>query len=206
MKKYFVTTRWIKLFFPKILIWEIPTHDKIIYLTFDDGPTPGVTEKVLDILNAYQAKATFFCIGKNVMKYPDLYKEIINQNHAIGNHSHYHKNAIRIPCLEYYEDLNTASKFIQSNLFRPPYGRIRKNQVKILAHQYKIIMWSVLSGDFDTKLNKENCKNNVIKYTKEGSIVVFHDSIKAKDNMFYALQESLKYFHEKGYRFKAIKL
>ncbi len=206
MKKIFVTTWWVKPFFPKSLIWNLPNNDKIIYLTFDDGPTPGVTEKVLKLLKSFNAKATFFCIGKNVETHPKLYNELLKQGHTVGNHTKNHNNAINIKDADYYESISQTSKLVKSNLFRPPYGRIKRKQVKYLKKQYKIIMWSVLSGDFDIKLSKEQCKTNVLRYTKSGSIVVFHDSIKAKEKMLFALKASLKYFQEKGYRFEAIEI
>lgn len=206
MKPYFVTTSCLKPFFHKALIWNIPTDDKIIYLTFDDGPTPGVTDKVLDLLSAYDAKATFFCIGKNVENHPDIYQNILDQGHAAGNHTQSHNKGINTKDADYYESIEQASALIESNLFRPPYGRIRRKQVRFLKNNYKIIMWSVLCGDFDLKMSKEKCKSNVLKHTKSGSIVVFHDSLKAADKMFYALEACLSVFKEKGYRFDAIKL
>lgn len=206
MKKYFVTTYWFKSFFSKSLIWDIPNDDKIIYLTFDDGPTPEVTNKVLALLEKYKAKATFFCIGKNVENHPELYKQILKNGHGVGNHTQNHINGVKVMDAEYYDNISRASEHINSKLFRPPYGRIKNGQVKFLRDKYQIIMWSVLSGDFDIKLSKEQCKKNVIRNTKSGSIVVFHDSLKAKERMLYALEACLKYFQEKGYRFEAIKI
>lgn len=206
MKRYFVTTHWFKAFFSKHLIWDIPNDDKIIYLSFDDGPTPNVTDKVLSLLEDYKAKATFFCIGKNVAENPRLYQDILAKGHAVGNHTQNHNNGVNVMDAEYYDSISRASAVVKSNLFRPPYGRIKNRQVKYLKALYKIIMWSVLSGDFDTSLSQEKCKNNVIRNTKSGSIVVFHDSLKAKTKMLYSLEACLKHFQEKGYRFEAIKI
>ncbi len=180
MKKYFVTTYWFRSFFSKSLIWEIPSEGKIIYLTFDDGPTSGVTENILELLKSYKAKATFFCIGKNVENHPDLYQEILTNGHMVGNHSQNHIKGTTSKDADYYENIKQASDHIKSNLFRPPYGRIKRRQVRFLREKYKIIMWSVVSGDFDVQLSKEKCKQYVIRNTKSGSIVVFHDSLKAK--------------------------
>ena len=206
MKKYFVTTWWFRPFFSNSLIWSLPNNDKIIYLTFDGGPTPGVTENVLGLLKAFDAKATFFCIGNNVEEHPKLYNEIVKQGHAVGNHTHNHNNGIYIKDAKYYESISQASKHIKSNLFRPPYGRIRRRQVRYLKKQYRIIMWSVLSGDFDISFSKEECKKNVIRHARSGSIIVFHDSVKAKEKMLYSLEACLKIFKEKGYSFKAIEI
>jgi len=206
MRKYFVTTYWFRSIFSKSLIWEIPNEDKIIYLTFDDGPTPHVTDKVLELLKLYKAKATFFCIGKNVEKHPKLYQEILNEGHAVGNHTQNHNKGIKTKDADYYESISKASEHIKSKLFRPPYGRIKRIQVRFLREKYKIIMWSVVSGDFDIQLSKEKCKQYVIRNTKSGSIVVFHDSLKAKERMLFALEACLKYFQEKGYRFEAINI
>jgi len=206
MRKYFVTTYWLRPFFSKSLIWNIPNDDKIIYLTFDDGPTPDVTEKVLALLEAYKAKATFFCIGQNVENHSDLFKEILQKGHSVGNHTQNHNKGIKAKDAEYYESINEASKHIKSTIFRPPYGRIKRRQVRFLSKKYKIIMWSVLSGDFDIKLSKEKCRKNVIRNTKSGSVVVFHDSLKAKEKMLYALEACLKHFQEKGYSFEAINI
>ncbi len=206
MRKYFVTTRWFRPFFSKDLIWELPNDDKIIYLTFDDGPTPGVTYKVLKLLKQHNARATFFCIGKNVMAHPKLYQRILDDGHRTGSHTQNHSNATKVSNETYFEGVRQSAEVIHSNLFRPPYGRIKNKHIRTLKEKYKIIMWSVLSGDFDKNLSKEKCKHYVLKYTRAGSIVVFHDSIKASEKMLYALEVCLKYFNEKGYRFKAIDL
>ncbi len=180
-------------------------HEKVIYLTFDDGPTPEITDWTLDILKEYKATATFFCIGNNVEKLPHIYKRIISEGHGIGNHTNNHIKGWRTKTDDYIENTEKASKIIQSKLFRPPYGQIRPKQGKALINLgYKIIMWSVLSFDWEKELSKEDCYNNIINNTKAGDIVVFHDSVKAAKNMQYALPKVLEYYSEKGYIFKRI--
>lgn len=189
-------------------VWDIATNDHTIYLTFDDGPTPDITNWTLDLLNQYQAKATFFCIGNNIEKHPEIFKNILKNNHAVGNHTQNHVKGWRTKTKEYLDDIHRAKESIElvpSTLFRPPYGQITPKQGKQLIHLgYKIIMWDVLSFDWDATISKEDCYQNVISKTKNGSIIVFHDSVKAANHMQYTLPKILKYFSEKGYIFKAI--
>jgi peptidoglycan/xylan/chitin deacetylase (PgdA/CDA1 family) len=209
MRNYFVKTPWwLKKIFPK-RIWHINTIEKNIYLTFDDGPHPVATGFVLDELKKYNAKATFFCIGKNVIEFPEIYNRIINEGHAVGNHTQHHLNGWRTNTIQYLNDVTIASKHIKSNLFRPPYGRLRSLQAKRITDAIddksaKIVMWDVLSGDFDEKLSKEQCLNNVMDKTGRGSIIVFHDSEKAFPRLKYTLPQVLKQFTEKGYLFTPI--
>lgn len=204
---YFVRTpMWIQKLFPK-MIWGMNSAEKKIYLTFDDGPHPQHTIFVLDELKKYQAKATFFCIGNNVLLYPEVYKRIIDDGHSIGNHTYNHLNGKKTQDDVYVNNVLDAAKYIDSSLFRPPYGQIKKFQAKVLremALPFKIIMWTVLSGDFDVKITKEKCLENVLFKTSNGSIVVFHDSEKAADKMQYALPATLKSFSEKGFSFEKI--
>lgn len=206
---YFIKSPWwLKRFFPERL-WTIDTKgEKIIYLTFDDGPNPIATPFVLNELSKYNAKATFFCIGKNVETNFGLYKNIINDGHAVGNHTFSHLNGWKTDDKVYMEDIDRAKKIIDSTLFRPPYGRISLFQTKLL-HQhklnFKIVMWSVLSGDFDIKLSPKKCLNNVLLSTQSGDIIVFHDSEKAFERLQYVLPKMLAYFSDKGYRFEKIK-
>jgi peptidoglycan/xylan/chitin deacetylase (PgdA/CDA1 family) len=206
---YLVKTPWLlKKMYPDC-IWDIKTVEKIIYLTFDDGPQPAATTFVLDELKKYNAKATFFCIGKNVEENFELYKKIIDEGHAVGNHTYNHLNGWEVKDQVYLDNIFKAKKVIDSNLFRPPYGRITKFQLKHLpAEKYKLkaVMWSVLSGDFDEKVTGEECYLTVSRNAKAGSIVVFHDSEKAYDRLRYALPLVLKYFTEKGFEFKSISL
>ena len=185
----------------------MPGRDKVIYLTFDDGPHPVITPFVLDELKKYDARATFFCIGKNLLANPDVYKRILAEGHAVGNHSFSHLNGWKTKDTAWLDDIAEAKKYIDSNLFRPPYGRITRFQLKALtgsAYRLHIIMWSVLSGDFDTDITPETCYKNVARNAKSGSVIVFHDSEKANIRMSYALPLVLKYFSERGYRFERI--
>lgn len=192
------------------MIWEYPSQSKVIYLTFDDGPTPEITDWVLDILNKYNAKATFFCIGKNIEVNPEIFKRILNEEHSIGNHTYNHLKGWKTKTKTYLHNIEITEKIFNSfnfktSLFRPPYGQIKSKQAKqLLKRGYKIIMWRILSIDWNNKISEEKCLNNVIKNTTSGDIVVFHDSIKASKNLRYALPKVLGYFSEKGYTFKRI--
>jgi len=197
------------------LTWQKATDQKIIYLTFDDGPHPEATPFVLEQLKAYNAKATFFCIGKNVLQYPDIYRQIIDEGHKVGNHTFDHVNGWKTKDDIYIANIYKAAQYIDSELFRPPYGRITKFQIKLLQkheenaatarQKFDIVMWSVLSGDFDTNLSPEQCLQHVLLNAKQGSIVVFHDSTKAWERMQYALPKVLHYFSNEGYAFHALK-
>ncbi|MEO6231778.1 MAG: polysaccharide deacetylase family protein [Ferruginibacter sp.] len=206
---YFIKTpRWLRKLY-KSCVWELPGNEKIIYLTFDDGPIPEITDFVLDQLKIYKAEATFFCIGKNVMEFPEIYKRIISDGHAVGNHTFNHLNGWKTKDNVYLANIEAAKKLIDSRLFRPPYGKITKFQIRALAnkkYQLTPIMWTVLSGDFDKKFTPEKCLENVLKNVGSGSIIVFHDSEKAAPNMKYALPEVLRIFSEKGYSFEKIRL
>ena len=195
--------------------WHFKRDSKNIYLTFDDGPIPEVTPWVLDMLKKHNAKATFFCIGDNVLKHPDIFKRIISDNHQIGNHTFNHLKGFTTKTHSYIQNTEKAhAVFTKTNksfsaqkvlLFRPPYGKIKPKQVKLLKNKgYKIVFWDVLSRDFDSKLSPNKCFDNVIKYTQNGSIIVFHDSLKAFKNLKYTLPKVLAYYSEKGYTFKSI--
>lgn len=187
--------------FAKDLLWTVQTPDDNLYLTFDDGPTPGVTDKVLDILNQYNAKACFFCLGKNVAAHPELFTRIIEEGHSVGNHSYSHPNGWKTHLLPYLKNVLEADRIFKAQFFRPPYGKITMAQSAALRKRFRIVMWHVLSGDFDQSISKEDCLNNVLSNASKGSIVVFHDSLKAAPNMFYALEETLKHFSEKNFHF-----
>lgn len=198
------------------VVWQMPDAGKVLYLTFDDGPIPEVTPWVVEQLNAYKAKATFFCLGDNVKKYPEVYKLLLSSGHTTGNHSMNHYNGWFTQDFRYMRNVEQCQQVLdkyaetkpvdgQKLLFRPPYGKISFSQVKALKKKYRIIMWDVLSFDYDVKLSGEQCFRNVAKYAKTGSIVVFHDSIKAEQRLRYALPQVLKYFSEKGYVFKALR-
>ncbi len=206
--RYIVTTPWwLRMFFPKGLTWHIHTNQKILYLSFDDGPHPVATPFVLDELKKYGAKATFFCIGKNVQEHPDIYKRILLSGHRVGNHTHNHLNAGKTENEAWFNNIKIAAKWIDSDLFRPPYGKINRFQAAILQQSnpaYRIIMWDVLSADFDTQITENQCFINVKNHAKPGSILVFHDSEKALPRMQFALKKTLEHFTALGYRFEVI--
>jgi len=194
----------IKYLFPR-LIFNFPKTGKTIYLTFDDGPIPETTRWILDTLKQYQAKATFFCVGENVVKHQQLFQEILDEGHSVGNHTFNHLNNWKVNNREYLKNVEKAAQHIDSKLFRPPYGKLNLKTKRILQRKYKLILWDILSRDYDRSLPKEKCLNNVIANVRNGSIIVFHDSIKAQENMQYALPKVLEYFHAKGFQFQAIK-
>jgi peptidoglycan/xylan/chitin deacetylase (PgdA/CDA1 family) len=179
------------------LIWDIE-DERNVFLTFDDGPTPGITEWILTTLDKYDAKATFFCLGKNVEAYPDLYQRIIDAGHRVGNHSYSHQKGWSMPTDRYVEDVDFAADFIQSDLFRPPYARITPAQTRALAQRYRLIMWDIISRDYNRQISPETCLRNVLPYLEGGSIVVFHDSVKAFRNMRYALPRTLEEIRRRG--------
>lgn len=190
---------WLRRLYPDCL-WEMPKDDGKIYLTFDDGPHPDATPMVLDMLAAAGAKASFFCIGDNVRKYPEIYQRILREGHRVGNHSYHHLNGWKTSNDAYLEDIRKAAERIDSNIFRPPYGRIRRAQIRALRSiGMKPVMWSLLSGDFDPQLSEEQCAENVLKNLAPGHIVVFHDSKKALQKMQYALPLVLQLISERGW-------
>ncbi len=206
MKFYWVKTNWFikKLFFN--YFWSIPTNDKIVYLTFDDGPTENITHWVLSNLETFHAKATFFCIGNNVQKNPILFKTILQKGHKIGNHTFSHLKGWNTSFEMYLENIFRCEQVFEkekltTNLFRPPYGKITFKQAKKLREKgCKIIMWDVLSADFDTTISPEKCLQNVIQNVCPGSIIVFHDSHKAFKNLQYVLPKTLAFLEENGYK------
>jgi peptidoglycan/xylan/chitin deacetylase (PgdA/CDA1 family) len=200
------TPFWLKLLYPKLL-WNANNANRRIYLTFDDGPIPIVTPFVLNILKQYGAKATFFCIGDNVRKHPDVFEQVKNEGHAIGNHTFNHLKGWKTDDKTYLDNFLQADKLLDTKLFRPPYGRIKRAQVKLLQNAkpgIKIIMWSVLSADFDAEASPEKCLENVINNVKPGDIVLFHDSLKARERMEYALPKALEYWSKEGYKFSVL--
>ncbi|SDD54335.1 polysaccharide deacetylase family protein [Niabella drilacis] len=206
---YFVKTPWLlKKIYPHY-IWDLPASKKKIFLTFDDGPHPVATPFVLEQLRSWGAKASFFCVGKNVVAEKELYETLQKEGHAIGNHTHNHLNGWKTDTRLYLENVQQAAGHIDSGLFRPPYGRIRKEQGRLLTRGalgriFRIVMWDVLSGDFDRSLSPERCLQYVLKNTRSGSVIVFHDSEKAFKNMSFALPGVLQYFSERGFTFEAL--
>jgi peptidoglycan/xylan/chitin deacetylase (PgdA/CDA1 family) len=188
----------------KDLLWHVETAQREVYFTFDDGPTPGVTEPTLDLLKQYNAKATFFCLGKNTDANPELFSGIALEGHTVGNHTYDHPDGWKTSQIAYLRNVLRARKTITSNLFRPPYGRITPAQVNALKNHFQLVMWDVLSADFDNANSPQQCYENVVKNVTPGSIVVFHDSLKASTNMLYALERSLDYLSRDGYIFRAL--
>ncbi len=187
------------------LIWSIEDEHGV-YITFDDGPTPGVTEWILATLRRYNAKATFFVLGKNVEMYPDLYEKILKDGHRVGNHTYSHQKGLGMSLERYLEDIDFASDLVQSNLFRPPYARVTRSQLRAVAQRYKIVMWSIVSRDYNRALSPKRCLNGVLPHIKAGSIILFHDSEKAFPNMSYALPRTLERIAELGLKCRAIEL
>ena len=198
---------WLRSLFPKY-IWQQPSikGEPSIYLTFDDGPIPQITPWVLEQLAAYQAQATFFCIGDNVRKHPTIFKRLQADGHSIGNHTFNHLKGWETDNATYVENTLKCEEYFQSNLFRPPYGRIKKAQAEALSRaNYKIIMWDVLAGDWSAKISSEDCLQACIKNSRDGTIIVFHDSLKAEEKLRYVLPKYLEHFSALGYSFKALK-
>ncbi len=183
---------------------RIKNSEKSVYITFDDGPNDGTTQKILKLLSDYNAKATFFCVGKNALKYPELIRGIKDNGHSIGNHSLSHKNSFKVSNKEWMEDVLSDSPVSNAKFFRPPYGKISFKQYKELTKIYTIVFWDVLSMDFRENYTTEKIIKTVKRYSRNGSIIVFHDSLKYCKKMLPALEESLKYFSEKGFRLKEL--
>lgn len=204
---YLKKTPWIlKKIYPGC-VWDVKTDEKLLFLTFDDGPHPQATPFVLNELKKFNARATFFCVGKNVKENFSIYEQVINGGHKPGNHTYNHLNGWKTNDKTYLNNIAEAAKIIDSNLFRPPYGRITNFQLKAIAGEklkLKTIMWDVLSGDFDTSITVEKCYLNVINNAKPGSVIVFHDSLKAFPVLQYVLPMVLKYYSEKGFQFKTL--
>lgn len=196
------TPQVIQKLFPSF-VWTAPTNEeKVIYLTFDDGPTPELTSWILEQLESFKAKATFFCVGESVEANPAQLEAITAAGHIVGNHTYSHPNGWNGDYIRYFHDVRRCAQLVKSDLFRPPYGRLLPKQVQFLERHYKIVMWDVLSGDFDANVSEEECYGNVVKNAKPGSIVVFHDNDKAAKNLKYALPKVLAHFAAQGYAFR----
>ena len=202
---YFVRPPYLLNKAYKKAIWRIPTNKREVYLTFDDGPVPEITPWVLSTLKEYNATATFFCVGENVLRYPEIYRQIISEKHSVGNHTFNHLNGWKTRTAIYLDNIQKCSELVSSNLFRPPYGKLKRSQYSsLLSNQYSIIMWDVLSGDFDKNTSPEKCLRNILESTREGSIIVLHDSIKSKKNLLYVLPKILAFFSNKGISLKGL--
>lgn len=191
---------FLRMFVPGLL-WQKPSGAKKLYLSFDDGPDPEITPLVMDMLRRYNANATFFCVGQNVERYSDVFDEIKKAGHLYGNHTYNHLNGWKTPLNQYYNNVQQCHERVQSPWFRPPYGRITPAQIHSLRKEFNIVMWSVLSYDFDSSITNEECLQLVLRHATDGSIVVFHDSRKAAPRMFYALEHTLEHFTRLGYHF-----
>lgn len=202
---------WIRLYYPSSFLWKVKTEQKILYLTFDDGPHPKATPFVLDTLRQYKAKATFFNLGKNALLFPELYNRVVAEGHLIGNHTFNHLNGWKTSASSYLEDVKNANSILSTSYFRPPYGRIpiqtAKKLIKLAIMEgstLQIVMWHVLSGDFDQTLSGQDCISNVVSNAGKGSIVVFHESDKAWPRLEVALPAVLKYYAALGYHFETL--
>ena len=215
MKFYWIKTHWLMRKIFSGFTWRFSSSEKIVYLTFDDGPTPEVTEWTLALLKEYNAKATFFCIGENIAQNPELFKKLQHGGHSIGNHTYNHLNGWHTSNEDYFNNIvlceNVMQDFkignnLEEKLFRPPYGKLNRVQSKWLKEKgYKVIMWDILSADFDTTISPQKCAENVLKNIQSGSIIIFHDSMKASKNLKYALPQTLDYLKKNGFEMKAIK-
>ena len=201
---YFIKSpQFVRNLFPNFT-WQIPTDEKRLFLTFDDGPVADVTPWVLRTLADYDAKATFFCVGDNIRKYPQIFAQIREEGHSVGNHTFNHLNGWATENIPYFHNVRHCATLVNSELFRPPYGRLKPKQAQFLQRHYRVVMWDVLSGDFDPAISPQQCFKNVANHAEPGSIVVFHDSLKARERLEYALPKVLEHFSALGYRFEAL--
>lgn len=211
LMRFITTPKILRLFYPSLL-WGMPKEEKKLYITFDDGPHPTITPQVLEILKEFNAKATFFCIGKNIESNNDVFNRIINEGHSVGNHTFNHNKGWKTKTKDYIDSVNKTENIINSltdshgrtALLRPPYGKIKSSQIRKLKRHYKLVAWTVISYDWDKSLSPEECFNNVIRNAANGSIIVFHDSEKAVNNMIPTLKKILRYYSEKGFIFESL--
>ncbi|MBR4573086.1 MAG: polysaccharide deacetylase family protein [Prevotella sp.] len=196
-------SKWLRWIYPKAL-WRINPEEHAVYLTFDDGPIPESTPFILDTLKEFDAKATFFLVGENVKRYPELYQRIIDEGHQVGNHTYNHLGCLKHYVITYYNNVEQANELIHSHLFRPPHGWMWLGAYKMLRRKYKIVMWDLVTRDYSHLLNAFDVLRNVVLYARNGSIITFHDSLKSIEKLRYALPASLRYLKEQGYELKVI--
>ena len=196
-------SKWLRWIYPKAL-WRINPEERAVYLTFDDGPIPESTPFILDTLKEYDAKATFFMVGEDVKRHPDLYQRIVEEGHQVGNHTYNHMGSLKHYIVTYYNNVEKANEVIHSHLFRPPHGWMWFGAYNMLRRKYKIVMWDLVTRDYSHLLNAFDVLRNVVLYARNGSIITFHDSLKSIEKLRYALPASLRYLKEQGYEFKVI--
>ena len=195
-----VYLRWL---YPRAL-WRMDHHEKVVYLTFDDGPIPESTPFILETLKRYDIKATFFMVGDNVRKHTELYKRVLDEGHQVGNHTHNHISGFRHTLRDYSYNVEKANAYIRSHLFRPPHGWMRLAQYALLSRKYKVVMWDVVTRDYSKWMTAQDVVNNVKRYTRPGSIITFHDSLKSIEKLRTALPASIEWLQQQGYRFGVI--
>lgn len=198
---YFVNAPFFLRWMYPGVTWNRSRQHKKIYLTFDDGPIPEITPWILDVLKSYNVQATFFCVGDNIVKHPEIFQRLLEEGHRIGNHTFNHLKGWDTPDEHYIANVMQCQQYTRSNLFRPPYARAKRSQIKKLRKDFELIYWDVLSGDFDLNLSPEGCYTNVVKHTRNGSILVFHDNLKAIPRVQYALPKVIAYYRRLGYTF-----
>ena len=188
----------------KSAVCRFPDTERVVYLTFDDGPIPEVTPWVLDLLRKENMKATFFCVGENVMRYTEVYRRILEEGHSVGNHTYNHWQGLKHSDQDYFRNIEKAGEYIDSDLFRPPHGWLKTSQYRFLKNKFRIIMWDLITCDYDKRLTPEQVLSNVTDFVRPGSIITFHDSIKAQPNLTVVLPQAIRWMKEQGYRFEAI--
>lgn len=195
---------WLRWLYPSAL-WRIDKHERVVYLTFDDGPIPQSTPFILDTLARYEAKATFFMVGDNVRKHPELFDRIVEEGHQVGNHTYHHLGGFKHRAVTYIKDVSAANELIKAHLFRPPHGCMSHSEYFWLKKKYKVVMWDLVTRDYSKWMTAEDVLNNVKNYARNGSIITFHDSLKSIDKLHFALPNALEWLKTQGYEFRIIK-